>query len=157
MEKSGSAFGSAWPSLQLWVSSMSTHSTAGADVEVEVSSGLLCSVTVFFHLPVTTLQTFFVQTKMIKTQTPCEDKVSLMLHLVIRGYLAHVQGVGENHPTRIELQRGEGKVEDLKVPGDAHAKEESAVDHHLVPHHANLAAAPSCPAVAGAARAKIVG
>ena len=71
-------------------------------------------------------------------------------------YLAHVQGVGENHPTRIELQRGEGKVEDLKVPGDAHAKEESAVDHHLVPHHANLAAAPSCPAVAGAARAKIV-
>ena len=48
-------------------------------------------------------------------------------------YLAHVQGVGENHPTRIELQRREGKVEDLKVPGDAHAKEESQVDQHLVP------------------------
>ena len=119
--------------VQLWVSSMSTHSTAGADVEVKVSSGLLCSVAVFFHLPVTTLQTFFVQTKMIKTQTPCEDKVSLMLHLVIRGYLAHVQGVGENHPTRIKPKRGEGKVEDLKVPGDAGAKEETDVDHQVLP------------------------
>ena len=70
------------------------------------------------------------------------------------GYLAHVQGVGENHPTRIELQRREGKVEDLKVPGDAHAKEEADVDHHLVLHHANFAAAPPCPAAAGAARAR---
>ena len=78
------------------------------------------------------------------------------MHFAISGYLAHVQGVGKNHPTRMRLKSGEGKVEDLKVPGDAHAKEESAVDHHLVPHHANLAAAPPCPAPAGAAGAKIV-
>ena len=69
-------------------------------------------------------------------------------------YLAHVQGVGESRPMRMWVK---SEVDDLKVPGDAHAKEESAVDHHLVPHHANLAAAPPCPAVAGAARAKIVG
>ena len=29
--------------------------------------------------------------------------------------------------------RREGKVEDLKVPGDSHAKEETQVYQHLVP------------------------
>ena len=62
-------------------------------------------------------------------------------------YLAHVQGVGENHPTRIELQRGESKVEDLKVPSDAHAQEEFGVDQHLVPLDTD-------PATAGAARVR---
>ena len=62
-------------------------------------------------------------------------------------YLAHVQGVGENHPTRIELQRGESKVEDLKVPSDAHAKEEADVDQHLVP-----LLTPAAPARAARAR-----
>ena len=55
------------------------------------------------------------------------------MHFAISGYLAHVQGVGKNHPTRMRLKSGEGKVEDLKVPGDAHAKEEPDVDQHLVP------------------------
>ena len=57
------------------------------------------------------------------------------------GDLAHVQSVGENQPTRIGLQRGKGKVEDLKVPGDTHAKEEADVDQHLVPLDADPAAA----------------
>ena len=48
-------------------------------------------------------------------------------------HLAHVQGVSENHPTRMRLKSSEGKVEELKVPGDAHAKEEPDVDQHLVP------------------------
>ena len=33
----------------------------------------------------------------------------------------------------MRLKSSEGKVEDLKVPGDAHAKEEADVDQHLVP------------------------
>ena len=33
----------------------------------------------------------------------------------------------------MRLQSREGKVEDLKVPGDAHAQEELDEDHHLVP------------------------
>ena len=49
------------------------------------------------------------------------------------GHLAHVQGVSEDHPTRIGLKSSEGEVEDLKVPGDAHPKEEPDVDQHLVP------------------------
>ena len=57
------------------------------------------------------------------------------------GYLAHVQGVSEDHPTRIGLKSSEGEVEDLKVPGDAHPKEEPDVDQHLVPFDADLAAA----------------
>ena len=56
-------------------------------------------------------------------------------------YLAHVQGVGENHPTRMRLKSGEGKVEDLKVPGDAHDKEELDEDQHLVPFLLPAAAA----------------
>ena len=48
-------------------------------------------------------------------------------------HLAHVQGVSENHPTRMRLKSSEGEVEDLKVPGDAHPKEEPDVDQHLVP------------------------
>ena len=63
------------------------------------------------------------------------------LHYGISGHLAHVQGVSENHPTRIWLQSREGKVEDLKVPGDAHAKEEPDVDQHLVPLDTDSAAA----------------
>ena len=63
------------------------------------------------------------------------------MHFAISGYLAHVQGVGEDQPTRIRLQSREGKVEDLKVPGDAHPKEEPDVDQHLVPFDADLAAA----------------
>ena len=51
------------------------------------------------------------------------------MHLV---YLTHVQGVGENQPTRIRLKSGESEVEDLKVPGDAHPEEEANVDQHLV-------------------------
>ena len=62
-------------------------------------------------------------------------------------YLTHVQGVGENQPTRIRFKSGEGKVEDLEVPGDAHAKEEADVDQHLVPL---LVSAPA----AGAIRAR---
>ena len=62
-------------------------------------------------------------------------------------YLAHVQGVGENQPTRIKLERREGKVEDLKVPSDAHAQEEFGVDQHLVPLDTD-------PATAGAARVR---
>ena len=57
------------------------------------------------------------------------------------GHLAHVQGVSEDHPTRIGLKSSEGEVEDLKVPGDAHPKEEPDVDQHLVPFDADLAVA----------------
>ena len=55
-------------------------------------------------------------------------RCSIMLHLLGQSYLAHIQGVCENQPTRRE-----GKVEDLKVPGDSHAKEETQVYQHLVP------------------------
>ena len=81
---------------------------------------------------------------MMKTQIPCEDKVIVSCD---PDYLTHVQGVREKHPTRIELERGQGKVEYLEVPGDAHAKEELGVDQHLVPLAADSAAA-------GAARTK---
>ena len=57
------------------------------------------------------------------------------------GYLAHVQGVGENQPIRIGLQSRKGEVEDLKVPGDAHDKEELDEDQHLVPFLLPAAAA----------------
>ena len=56
-------------------------------------------------------------------------------------YLAHVQCIRENQPTRIWLKRREAEGDDLEVPGDPHAKEEADVDHHLVPLLAPGAAA----------------
>ena len=53
-------------------------------------------------------------------------------------YLAHVQGIGESRPMRMWVK---SKVDDLKVPGDAHAEEEADVDQHLVPLLAPGAAA----------------
>ena len=44
-------------------------------------------------------------------------------------YLAHVQGIGESRPVRMWVK---SEVDDLKVPGDAHAEEEADVDQHLV-------------------------
>ena len=44
-------------------------------------------------------------------------------------YLAHVQGIGESRPMRMWVK---SEVDDLKVPGDAHAEEEADVDQHLV-------------------------
>ena len=40
-----------------------------------------------FELPFTTLQTFFLQTKMMKTQTPCKEIIWWMLHLVFKSGL----------------------------------------------------------------------
>ena len=57
------------------------------------------------------------------------------------GYLAHVQGVSKNQPIRIGLKSSEGEVEDLKVPGNAHDKEELDEDQHLVPFLLPAAAA----------------
>ena len=44
-------------------------------------------------------------------------------------YLAHVQGIGKSRPMRMWVK---SEVDDLKVPGDAHAEEEADVDQHLV-------------------------
>ena len=44
-------------------------------------------------------------------------------------YLAHVQGIGESRPMRMWVK---SEVDDLKVPGDAHAEEEADVDQHFV-------------------------
>ena len=97
-----------------------------------------------FHLPVTTLKTFLLQTKTRKTQTPCNDLGLVNAASCDLNYLAHEQDVSVNNPTRTRLK---SKVEDLKVPRNTHAKEEADVDQHLVPLDAN-------PAAAGAVRAR---
>ena len=40
-----------------------------------------------FELPFTTLQTFFLQTKMMKTQTPCKEIIWWMIHLIFKSGL----------------------------------------------------------------------
>ena len=47
-------------------------------------------------------------------------------------HLQHVQGVSEDKDVWVEVVGGEGEGEELKVPDDAHAKEEPQVDAHLV-------------------------
>ena len=91
-----------------------------------------------FHLPVTTLKTFLLQTKTRKTQTPCNDLGLVNAASCDLNYLAHEQDVSVNNPTRTRLK---SKVEDLKVPRNTHAKEEADVDQHLVPLLAPGAAA----------------
>ena len=44
-------------------------------------------------------------------------KVKILFFILSKGtYLAHVQCVGEHQPAGIGFQRGEGEVDDLKVP-----------------------------------------
>jgi hypothetical protein len=49
-------------------------------------------------------------------------------------YLAHVQGVGEDKSHGTDICILESPTEDLCIPDDAHAEEETQVDAHLVSH-----------------------
>ena len=49
-------------------------------------------------------------------------------------YLGHVKGVGEDESHGTDIYILENPAEDLGIPGDAHAEEETMVDAHLVNH-----------------------